>query len=139
MMMVIVPCSGPARRLRVRDAVDVHYSDSRGIRAQPGGECRFRQVAGRQGEHGTDAVGIVSLQLVAVECKKKLGTDKCGTFIAVDERMIACDTEAIGGRQRSSVGLTIVAARLSGRAKAEASKPASRTPVAPPCPASCAS
>ena len=56
-------------------------------------------VAGGEGEHGADTVGIFGLQLEAVEREKKLGADKGGTFVAIDERVIAGDAEAVGGRQ----------------------------------------
>lgn len=63
--------------------------------ADPTRERGLIDIAGGKGEHGENRRRIVGDQLIAVEVEKKLDRDISSALVAIDERMVASDSEAI--------------------------------------------
>jgi hypothetical protein len=75
--------------------------------ADPPCEGAFVEVAGSQREHRQDAVSIIDLEVEAIQVKEQLDRNERGAFVAIDERVIARDPEAIGGGEVGIVWLAV--------------------------------
>ena len=77
------------------------------MRPNPCREFVFAHIARGDSEYGEHTGGIVGDQLKAVECEEQFGGDEGRALVAIDEGMVARQSPAVGGSQRSGIGLSI--------------------------------
>jgi hypothetical protein len=77
------------------------------VRAYPRGERSFVVVSGREGKHRQHAVAVVRCRPETVQFEKQLDSDERGTLVAVDERMVARNAEALGRGKLCAIRLAV--------------------------------
>src|ERR1700761_5961565 len=67
----------------------------------------FRNLPRSKREHNCRRLLLAGIEINAVKTKKDDHGRQCRSLVAVDERMIACNTESIGCGEHCKLGLTI--------------------------------
>lgn len=75
---------------------------------RPGGEIGLGDVTCGNAEHGQYAADIVSNEFKPIANQKKFNGYERGTFVAIDERMVAGDAKPVGRRKIAGVWIFIV-------------------------------
>ena len=75
--------------------------------AHPARELRFVDLASRNGEHGQRGIGLARHQAPAVERQQHADRQKSDALFAVDEGVVARQTETVGREQVGHIRLAI--------------------------------
>lgn len=97
----------PGEGHRCRTCEDYTGSMLARMLADPRGERWLVDVTGRHGEHRQYACRVFRGQPVSIEFQEQFNCHEGGALVAVDERVIARDSEAIGCGEVGPVGLPV--------------------------------
>lgn len=96
----------------VRHGLSPQRCVSTAIGAQEGGVTCLIKRASRQCENGLGCIGFIGRKPVAVEFKKQNAHHKAGSFVAIDEGMVAHDSRRISGGEVDQVGSVCIGMNL---------------------------
>lgn len=90
-----------------RDVGQARASGGGAMLAEPVGQVGFGQSAGGKGDHRAGGVGRIECQRHLIEREEQARQHPTGALVAIDEGMVADDTERIGRGQLARIILPI--------------------------------
>jgi hypothetical protein len=94
-----------------------------GVQSYPCRELRFGGIPGSDRKHCDDAIRVLGIQAEAVEGEEQFDRNEGGSFVAVDEGMIARNTPAVCRSEISCIWLLAVPGEILRSGKRRFEKP----------------